>query len=576
MTRKEYVKLGINKETKIPSRTQNTIEIKNTHSHVEQFIDMMDERCINELCSGGYITDIDKIYDIIEEETDRIINLDGNVNHQEINYIPNLKAGYEEYLRKMSLPYFACSCLPDYQITPHTLEWLNMIMMYPRLCVLAARDHSKSFTFSYLTILWDMYRYTKRDELTEPPIDILNCRESMLITNEFKLAKKLLKKVKSEIENNQILSEKMYPGRFAEGWSKESLMTKNGAELTLSSFHSSNRGPHPGRITVDDFLDRSALYSKDARDKFVESFGAEVMNMIVPSGRVRVVATPFHSDDLYSKIKQMNGWFYFEYPAIFPDGSILWADRYDFSSLMEKRKNFGNLIFSREFLVRPISDSVSIFPYSILENAKIGMENVKMCNNIQSYPIKMKKVVLGCDFSLSATASADFSVFVALGLDEYDRIHVMNCTRFKGKSHDEQIAIIQRMDREFRPNVVVMENNGFQRILASMARQAGVKNVLEFTTSGFNKRDFISGLPSLAVLFERGEIKIGQGDEHSLNMYNIICQEFNGIVFDEDKNKLENPNHDDTCMAIFFGVTGIRNISKGFKISMVGNENNWM
>jgi len=549
---------------------KTVFEINNTYNHVEQFINLMDERCILELCSG-YVNDIDKIFDVIQEETMSIVNLRSDrVNTSELNYLPSLKTGYEEYLRKMSLPYFVSSCIPDYQMAYHCIEWMQMIMLYPKLCILASRDHSKSFTLSFASIIWDMYRYEKRTELIEPPKDIINCRESMLITNEFKLAKKLLKKIKSEIESNDILHEKLYPGRFAEGWSKESLTCKNGAELTLSSFHSSNRGPHPGRITVDDFLDRSALYSKDARDRFLEAFMAEVMNMIIPSGRVRVIGTPFHLEDLYHVLKKDDDWQAFEYPALFPDGSVLWPDRYDFDALMGKRKTFGNLIFSREFLVRPISDTISIFPYSILEVAFIGMDKMRLVNNRQSYSTKFKKVVIGCDFALSATAAADYSVFAVMGIDHTDCIHLLHITRLHGASHNEQILRIQRLNSDFNPNIIVFETNGFQKIMLDLAKEAGMRNVMPFNTTGFKKKDAYSGVPSLAVMFERGEIKFPRGDEYSIETTNYICSEFNSMVFDEDSGKLEAASgKDDAVMAIFFAVLGMKTVNTGFRISIL-------
>jgi hypothetical protein len=430
--------------------------------------------------------------------------------------------------------------------------------------------NSKSHTLSFASIIWDMYRYERQTELIIPPKDIVLCKESMLITNEFKLAKKLLKKIKSEVEGNEILNEKLYPGRFAEGWSKESLTCKNGAELTLSSFHSSNRGPHPGRITVDDFLDRSALYSKEARERFREAFMAEVTNMLVPNGRLRVIGTPFSTEDLYHDLKKESSWAVFEYPALFPDGSVLWPDRYDFEALMEKRKLFGNLIFSREFLVRPISDSVSIFPYSILENAFIGMEKFRLVQNRQSYPTKFKKVCIGCDFALSGSANADYSVFSVVGIDANEHIHLIHVTRLRGASHNEQIARIQGLNSNFSPNVIVFETNGFQKVMFQLAKQAGMRNVMEFNTTGFKKKDAYEGIPSLAVMFERAEIKFPRGDEYSIETTNMVAGELNSMVFDEDTGKLEAASGKDDCvLSLFFAIRGLKQVNTGFRISML-------
>ena len=1016
----------------------NIHEAKNVHNHIEQFIDLMDEKCVIELCSGGYLTDLDKIYDIIEEETNRVINMEGNINRTDLNYLPNLKAGYEEYLRKMNLAYFVHTCMPNFSMQPFHFEWFNMAMMYPYLCIIASRGHGKSFAFSLAMILWDMYRYEKSTELITPPVDIQLCRESMLFTNEFSLTKYWIGEIKKEVEENGILNERLYPGRFAEGWSKESLLTKNGASLTIGSYQGLKRGRHPGRITVDDFLDESALYSNEARKKFHSAFFSVLMNMIEPKGRVRVVGcvdldtiilskekgfmkiknvisfdkdqkcvidyddhiqdvngysktskffsngygnmrkiscssgynlscslihplwkmgdngspywckssdlkvgdwigikigndedfgkkvsliqfkneqkkdccnitclnlpdyldedlayliglwiangsiyatnrsieisskvgcvetsdfllsldekykikfvkrekkkitngkesswwkytcvsqnlvnffeflevaptycnykkipdvllssnkkilgniisgifdgdgssfiskdrfeislsstseelintiqiillmgwgiksnfikvpleklkhknfksnfpqltlnmtrnnsikfcqkigfrltrkqklfpyikelniipnqsilihsinekrkndnifykknsemclffhalnrnskksengtdknslikaieywnqlglnypeinsikenckndvswvqikdiqeiegysvdfvipetnsfianglishnTPFSDNDLYVDLKNSRGWKVFEYPALFPDGSVLWPERFDFDTLMEKRKEFGNLIFSREILVRPISDSVSIFPYSILENAFIGMDGYRLVQNRQSYPIKFKKVCIGCDFALSGTASADYSVFLVMGLDGFNCMHLLHVTRLHGASHGEQIARIQRLNADFNANCIVMENNGFQKVMISLAKEAGLKNVIEHSTNGWNKKSLYDGIPSLSVFFENATIKFPRGCEDSIRTTNSLCQELNSMVYDEDSKKLEAAGgKDDMVMALWMAAKGLREVNAGFRISLLDTQ----
>jgi hypothetical protein len=548
-------------------------EFEALYGQVGDFIGMMDERCINELTKGCYGNDIDKIFDVIVEELgDMIYPPSKNVNTMEFNYLPAVRESYEEYLRKTNLIYFVSSCLPDFELNWHNLEWFNMIQMYPRLCVLAARDHSKSYSFSFAHILWRMYRYQRATDLITPPRDIQLSKEGMLITNEYKLAKRLLKKVKKEVEVNPSL-QCIFPGKNVEGWANESLTGKNGAEITLSSYRTSNRGPHPTYIILDDFLDRSALYSKEARSKFSEVFWGEIMSMIIPGGGVYVVGTPFTKDDLYAEIKKDPSFKCFEYPAIFPDGKILWEDRYDFNSLLQKRTSLGNLVFSREILVRPIDDSVSIFPWDILERTFIGMQQHVVVKNRASYGVKMKKISIGVDLALSAEANADFFVATVLGCDSLDCFHVMAVERHKGIRHAQQIALLQRLNADFEPDSIVIECNGYQKVLADLCREAGMNNIIEFQTTGFNKKDYMEGLPSLAVMFENGIIKMPRGNEESIAITNTVCTEFNSIVFDTDKGKLESAgDHDDTCMSLFFALKGLKHINENISVSMIDTE----
>ena len=538
-------------------------------SQIEDLIDLLDDKSVQDLLSvvGG---DYEKLLEILAEETNNVVNLkqfDKTLTTCTIQGLPNLQEGFEVYLRKKNLAYFTFACLPDFELAYHTLEWFSMIQLYQKLNVIAARDHSKSFCFSFAVPLWRLYRYTKPDGFSVLPDDIKFYREGMIITNEYKLAKKLLKKVKEEIKFNPILSKALYPQGDEGNWASESIACKNSAEITLSSYRTSNRGPHPGWITVDDFLDRSAMYSKDQRESFKESFNAEIMNMILPQGTIDVVGTPFHEKDLYSDLKMDPNWRVFEYPAVFPDGSVLWANRYSFEALKAKRLSLGPLIFSREILVRPISDSTSIFPWSLLEKAFLGMKDYHLVKNKASFPIKFRKVAIGVDWALSATVAADFTEMTVLGEDFQGDLWLLEERSLHGAGYNQQIAELQALNVAYGADVIMVEVNGFQRVMSGLATEAGLTNIVEETTTGHTKKDFYEGLPAIAVLFEQGKMHFPRGDEYSIEKTNEICSQLNSMAFDEDRGVLESVSeHDDKSMSLYFAVKGIKSVNGIFRV----------
>jgi hypothetical protein len=538
-------------------------------SQIEDLIDLLDDKSVQDLLSvvGG---DYEKLLEILAEETNNVVNLkqfDKSLTTCTIQGLPHLQEGFEVYLRKKNLAYFTFSCLPDFELAYHTLEWFSMIQLYQKLNVIAARDHSKSYVFSFAVPLWRLYRYTKPDGFSVLPDDIKFYREGMIITNEYKLAKKLLKKVKEEIKFNPVLSKALYPQGDEGNWASESIACKNGAEITLSSYRTSNRGPHPGWITVDDFLDRSAMYSKDQRESFKESFNAEIMNMILPQGTIDVVGTPFHEKDLYSDLKMDPNWRVFEYPAVFPDGSVLWANRYSFEALKAKRLSLGPLIFSREILVRPISDSTSIFPWSLLEKAFLGMKDYCLVKNRASFPIKFRKVAIGVDWALSATVAADFTEMTVLGEDFQGHLWLLEERSLHGAGYNQQIAELQALNVAYSADVIMVEVNGFQKVMSGLATEAGLTNIVEETTTGHTKKDFYEGLPAIAVLFEQGKMHFPRGDEYSIEKTNEICSQLNSMAFDEDRGTLESVGtHDDKAMSLYFAVKGIKSVNGIFRV----------
>ena len=97
---------------------------------------------------------------------------------------------------------------------------------------------------------------------------------------------------------------------------------------------------------------------------------------------------------------------------------------------MTEKDSLGSLVFSREYLVVPISDDATIFPYDILMRSTIGMETIDLVENIDSYPIKLRKVVVGCDFAKSANVGADYTVYSVWGVDTMDNYYLLVITSY--------------------------------------------------------------------------------------------------------------------------------------------------
>lgn len=279
--------------------------------------------------------------------------------------------------------------------------------------------------------------------------------------------------------------------------------------------------------------------------------------------------TPYQKDDLYSDLKKDPKFKVFEYPAIFPDGRLLSPDRFTFKKLMEEKLSVGTLVFSREYLVVPISDDSTIFPWEILMRSTIGMENIRLVNNIESFPIKLSRVVAGCDFAVSGNVGADYTCYTVWGKDVQGNFYLLYIFREKGLSHNEQLAKISLIDKVFKPNEIVVENNGFQSILADMATQSGIRNIVPFTTTSGNKKDLRTGWASLAALFERGVIKCPFHPDTKERVEQMFG-EFNSVAFRSDKGTLESiSGHDDTVSSSFMAINRLRESNVEIKVDAV-------
>ena len=556
--------------TRLPSTPDmNADEILDISTCLTTIINDLPDSALAELL-GGYQNDVDKLFHSMVTTAQEMVNKSRyKVELANVDYLPRVYTSYDESLKKLSYNYFKISMLPGFTMGWRNIEWGNLIQLYPYSCFRCQRGSGKSYEFCKAYILWRLYSYTPPTSFLNDTVRNRNLKETCLITNEGRLGRLHLDKIEEEIRSNDLLHEKLLT-KGVQGLGKDPMRTKNGAIVHLRSRDSFIRGLHVGGVVLDDFLDKSCIYSADQRAKFKEVFFAEIMNIVEPKGDLKVVGTPFHESDLYNDIDKDPSFKSFIYPGIFPDGEILAPDRFDFKKLMELKESLGSMVFSREILVIPVSDTSTIFPWDYLQRAFIGMENVSLVENIESYPVKLERVAVGCDFAISGNIGADYSVFTVWGVDSMKRYHLLYVWRKQGASHLEQVNQVVWINNVFKPNIIWAEGNNFQKVIIDLIKERGIINIEPFITSGSNKKDLYSGLPSLAALFERGDIKIPYKAGKSKEIAEWLCGEFNSVTF-TDKGKLESAGqHDDGAMSCFIGISALReDVGFQFRVSLI-------
>ena len=544
---------------------------------VDEIIDGMDDKGVLELMqgSGG---DLDWVLDNLMKDTYQVMYTgDPNIDFAP-KYTERLSASIEETLRTRNLTYFITSVMPDFQLSWHHLEWGDLVHRYNKLCINAARDHGKSYYFSNAYCAWKLYSYAKpKNSVFSARPTKSNSNRGYLFSFSLQQSVDLMEILKGTIESNDILKDRLFPdSRNSGAWASTNIVCKNGARLTCKGFGSSVRGAHPYWIVVDDGLKDNVIYSALQRQKSIDYFHSVIMNMLVPGGQIIVVGTPFHASDLYGDLKSKSrfatnnkkGWFVIEYPAIFPDGRILWPQRWSFFDLMDKRSTQGNIIFSRENLCRPITNEASIFPLKVLERSLLRMENYTLVRNRDDFPIKFNKVVTGCDFAISANVGSDYTVFTTWGVDdETGERWLLNFYRDKGKTFHEQMQILKGINARFRPDTMVMEQNTFQQIFVQESDKQGLPVIGHIT--GIDKYDLKTGWPGLAIDFERGKIHIPIGDTYSQNVKDLIFSDLGSVAF-TDKGLESVGEHDDISSSFWLAKLAANLITTGFKYTFIG------
>jgi hypothetical protein len=134
----------------------------------------------------------------------------------------------------------------------------------------------------------------------------------------------------------------------------------------------------------------------------------------------------------------------------------------------------------------------------------------------------------------------------------------MYALREKGLSFGLQIAHMKRINQNFRPDVMVLESNNFQQIFVQETDKQGLP-VVPHVTTGL-KNDLKQGWASLALLFERGAIKMPYGDQKSKDFADMAMLEFSSVAFTEDKGLVSTDGHDDICSSFWLGSIAVKKI----------------
>lgn len=539
------------------------------YNTVDRIIEDLSPKALNQLLEG-YDNDIDKMLKEILTQAEKALYLGRTLDSESLDYIENVKASMDTTLKIYSLNYFILTMLPNFRMGWRNIEWGNMTQLFPWSCYLCGRGSGKSFFWSYAFILWRLWSYCRPVPWRQNTVDNQNRKETCYITSTMTLAKVQIKKVREEIETNDLIAEKLNSNNKA-SIGETGITTETGSTLHIRGKDGFIRGLHVGAVLCDDMPDESSLYSDEQREKLKELLKGTIEPIVEPYGYFLVCGTPYSSapNELYQVLKADKRFYCFEYPVIFPDGRPLAPDRYTFDQILAKKEELGTIVFNREYLVVPISDSSTIFPYEYLMRSTIGMENIRFATSIDDYPIKLQRVHIGVDFAVSGNIGADYTVYSVWGVDSMKNYYLLTYYRQKGMSHNEQIDKIVQLDRLFRPNKIVCESNGFQSILSALARERGLKNIETFTTTEGNKKDLYTGLPSLSAMFERGQLKCPYAIGETRQAVDLMFGEFSSITFKSDNGKLEAASgHDDVCMSTFISINSLRECEKEVQVGI--------
>jgi phage terminase large subunit-like protein len=464
-----------------------------------------------------------------------------------------------ELVRQMmyeSCGYFAAEVLrgpPEapykgrFLIGEHHEEWSQALTERDRICIVAARDHGKTFFFNLAYPIWQAWRHPKT--------------KGYIFSATQEQANRILGDIKEELETNPALQHLVPPQSQRKKWSTTSIRLANGSLIVAKGYGVKVRGAHPQWVVLDDVLNDEDAFSETTRRRHIEYFYSALVNLVNPAddptrGQIICIGTPYHQADLYADLQRNEEFFSKIYPAIDKQGRPLWPERWSAKKLARRRREIGSIRFSREYLCRALSDESSLFPYRLFRGtcevftARLGMPIAWWkANGIDT-------VVMGVDFAISSSAGADWTVLFIIGVDKMGNHWILDIIRTQGLGYEQQRSLIHKHAKLYHCDLVFLESNQMQRIWGDELIRISDLPIKQVHT-GADKHSLEKGIPALRVLFENGKVKIPRGDAESIEKTEGWIEEMFCHTF-TDGEVVSIGEHNDRAMAFWIAEKAIR------------------
>lgn len=317
----------------------------------------------------------------------------------------------------------------------------------------------------------------------------------IIIGNSYDRACERLAAIKHELETNEAIIE-LFGSQVGPIWSADVIVLANGARVQAFGAKQSLRGAktaqgdRPDLAVVDDLEDEDMIATELARHKLRRWFDGSAMPALIPTGRVRMVATPLHPKSLAEEKRQSKNWKSLVIPIFYlKDGKELasWPDRFPMKWVNELKQNYidsGAITeFEQEYMCR--AEDKASKPFQADMFRKGAMPTGYRAIEIMVDPART--------VNTKTSARTGYAVWSWFGnkltvIEAYGAFH----------KPDEIINEICKLNDKYSPVTVGVEADGLEEFIMQPLRNEQIKRGSSIPLSPQrapkDKNSFISGL----------------------------------------------------------------------------------
>ena len=288
-------------------------------------------------------------------------------------------------------------------------------------------------------------------------------------------------------------------------WRKGAKYFNNGSRVHAASIGKALEGPHVHMIILDDILQE---FPNMTDDKVIHYIKRVVMPMRLPKAKMLLVGTQKRVGDATDWAQQNSQWNSVRHPALLKDGTPRWPEYWDQDRLDKERETMGSRAFESEYMLNPLDPESAVIPHEVLKPCLRESMSMGLAERGQDWYVTM-----GVDLAVGMDSQNDESAYVIMA---YNRVtlerKVLYCwsgkIRAKGAGWLEaQVVTMKSLADKFKPDKIMVESNGYQRLVVHTAKELDGMPV-EGHNTGREKHRHDVGVPRIALAMEQGKYYI--------------------------------------------------------------------
>ena len=285
-----------------------------------------------------------------------------------------------------------------FQLAPFHEELHDIWSAHERSVVVAPPEHGKT-SQAHVRLAWRLGH--------DPTLRV------HWVSNSLAVAEKNTTAVRGVIESDTFRA--MFPGvDIARAWSGgfslagRQTSAKDPSLAPMGFGNATALGSRVQLIVADDIIGLDDVLTPNGRERAWHAWSTVHMSRLAPGGRVWVLGTAWHSDDVLHRAGSLLGWHFAKFPIQHPDGQPLWPERWPLERIAERRRELGPHRARTLLDCKPIDGSSLVFPADDIAEALRKGENA-VSENFASLG---GRLVLGVDVAFSTAVTSDESALV--------------------------------------------------------------------------------------------------------------------------------------------------------------------